>query len=224
MALAFSQILPWEEQQTGFWDLIVESNKKAGFFPLGRASVFQNCFLLYTKFPLSKPQELSGHKFRGVSPYTYFQKALGIVSVSISNTEAYGALQQGLIDGVTWKEEAVISYKLNEVGVKYVIDYPYAQDDLVFLMSVTGFNRLPQNLQKVLTDSARATERANYEMWNSQAADWRQTILKLGFSVVKFSPEDAKWYTDLAYSSGWAAVLEKNPVTGPKLKELSLKK
>ncbi len=223
-AISLSQLTPAEERQNGFWDLIAQANEKAGLFPLGRASIFPNCYYLYTKFSLTNPRQLSGHKFRGSGPYLPFQKALGIVSVNLAPEDTYNALQQGLIDGITWKEEAIISYKVYEAGIKYVIDYAYDNDDLIFLMSVDGFNRLPKNLQNVLLDSQKDTEVWNADMWQKTIADFRQSILKAGVSVIKFSPEDAKWYTDLAYSSGWATVLAACPTTGPKLQELSMKK
>lgn len=223
LAVSLSQLPPWEERETGFWGLISDSYKKAGLYPLGRGSVFLNTFYLFTSFPVTKPQELAGHKFRGQGPYIPLQKALGIISVPMSPTETYGALEQGLIDGLTWKVEAILSYKVHEAGVKYVINHPYACDDILFMMSVDGFNKLPQHLQKLLMDTVWDTERWNKDMWDKRNAEDFQALLKAGVKEIKFSPADAKWYTDLAWSSGWEDVLKQCPVTGPKLKELSKK-
>ena len=43
---------------------------------------------------------------------------------------------------------------------------------------------------------------------------------KRGMKVIKFSPEDTKWYVDLAYEAGWDEIIKQNPKLGPKLKKL----
>jgi hypothetical protein len=40
-----------------------------------------------------------------------------------------------------------------------------------------------------------------------------------GMKVIKFSPEDTKWYIDLAYKAGWDEVTKQNPELAPKLKK-----
>lgn len=41
-----------------------------------------------------------------------------------------------------------------------------------------------------------------------------------GLKVIKFTPEDTKWFVDLAYKAGWDEVFKKAPDLGPKLKKL----
>jgi hypothetical protein len=43
---------------------------------------------------------------------------------------------------------------------------------------------------------------------------------KRGMKVIKFSPEDSKWYVDLAYEAGWEEVIKQNSDLGPKLQKM----
>jgi len=36
-----------------------------------------------------------------------------------------------------------------------------------------------------------------------------------GMKLIQFSPEDTKWYVDLAYKAGWEEVIKKSPDLGP---------
>ena len=57
------------------------------------------------------------------------------------------------------------------------------------------------------------------------AKDERQLMLDAGMEAIEFSPDDTKWYVDLAYSAGWDAVVKniEPPELGLKLKELQTK-
>jgi hypothetical protein len=41
-----------------------------------------------------------------------------------------------------------------------------------------------------------------------------------GMEVISFSPEDTKYYVELAYKAGWDAVIKENPDLGPKLRDM----
>ena len=45
-------------------------------------------------------------------------------------------------------------------------------------------------------------------------------VREAGVEVIEFSPADAKWFVDLAYSEAWNHLNSLSPVHGPKLKEL----
>ena len=47
-----------------------------------------------------------------------------------------------------------------------------------------------------------------------------QAMQAKGMKLIKFTPEDTKWFVDLAYKAGWDEVLNKAPELGSKLKKL----
>ena len=54
------------------------------------------------------------------------------------------------------------------------------------------------------------------------AESWEE-MLKYGMEVIDFSPEDAKWFWDLAFDSRWDVTLEDYPVLGQKFREMLTK-
>ncbi|MBN8193828.1 DctP family TRAP transporter solute-binding subunit [Bacillus sp. NTK074B] len=93
-------------------------------------------------------------------PYISFIKALGSTPVPIPFGELYTALEQHVVDGQENPLAQIYLNKFNEVQ-KYLSLTAHNYDAAVFIMSKTTFDTLPEDLQKVVTDSAK--EAITYE-------------------------------------------------------------
>jgi len=111
--------------------------------------------LLSKNKPINTPDDLKGFKLRlweAKTIHRYWQW-LGATTVTISFGEAYLAMKQGIVDGVTSPFDAVWGMKFTEVA-KYVNNlYEYWQT-MVISMNDQKFQSLGAENQKVLIDSA----------------------------------------------------------------------
>jgi len=71
----------------------------------------------------------------------------------------------------------------------------------------------------VLTELFKEYEKKTHDAQVKLQDDITQDLLKSGMKMIEFSPEDQKWYINMAYTEGWKAALEKS-VQVKKLKPL----
>jgi TRAP-type C4-dicarboxylate transport system substrate-binding protein len=85
---------------------------------------------------------------------------------------------------------------------KYFINQTfYESGNLVSIMNLKKWNSLPKHLQKLMIDAIIDLEPQIYEIFARDQAAAKQKLIDNGMVPINFSPEDAKWYRNLAYSS-----------------------
>jgi TRAP-type C4-dicarboxylate transport system substrate-binding protein len=215
-----SRITPQEERKRGLYELRRELLKKHNIYYLGKGQMGGN-FYFWIKSPIKDPREMAGKKIR-VSPfYIPFMKALGASPVVLPPTEVYTALERGVVDGLGWPVSGVADNRWDEV-CKYVIPYGVWQASIDLLMNLDTYNKIPPDLQKVLNDSMIQAELEIADYWSKEFDHEWKRVLDAGVTRLKFSPEDVRYYTELAYSSSWEDVMKniEPKDLGPKLKKL----
>ena len=75
-------------------------------------------------------------------------------------------------------------------------------------------------MQKLLSDLMIENENKFTKVFEELGEKELKAMQAKGMKLIKFSPEDTKWYIELAYKAGWDEVLKKAPELGPKLKKL----
>lgn len=93
-------------------------------------------------------------------PYISLIKALGSTPVPVPFGELYTALEQKVVDGQENPLAQIYLNKLHEVQ-KYLTLTAHNYDAAVFIMSKTTFDTLPEDLQKIVNESAK--EAIDYE-------------------------------------------------------------
>jgi len=191
---------PAGERKTGFYDLMNELHKEVGVYYLGRGQ--WSSFYLWPNKKVGNPRDLSGLKMRSGLIYDAFLKGLGAIPVTIPFPEIYTALERGLVDGFCWPMEGVSPYGWLEV-TKYCIDHPFYAGDMLFLANLKSFNKLPKHLQKVLIEVTKEIELELLDLYKDIVAKEREKAIKAGVKFIKFKPEDAKSYVNLAWEAGY---------------------
>lgn len=191
---------PTRERQTGFYDLLNEIHKKEGLFYLGRGQ--WSSFYLWPNKKIATPKELAGMKFRSGLIYDSFLKRLDVAPVTVAFPEIYTSLERKLVDGFSWPMEGVSQYGWLEV-TKYCIDHPFYTGDFVFLANLKKFNKLPKDLQQVLIDVVKELEPEMVKDYEKMVQAERKKIVDAGVTFIKFAPQDAKTYSDLAWQAGY---------------------
>jgi TRAP-type C4-dicarboxylate transport system substrate-binding protein len=108
-----------------------------------------------TNFPIRKIEDLKGRKMRTTGTIMIeMMKQLGAAPVAIPGAEMYMALQRKTVDGITLLYYLLESNKLAEV-VKYVtLPDIYNTCSLNLLMNLEAYNKLPDDLKKLVNDTA----------------------------------------------------------------------
>ena len=79
---------------------------------------------------------------------------------------------------------------------------------------------MPEHLKKIVMDAMIENENRYSTIMAEIAEKEFAEMQKKGMKVIKFSPEDTKFYVNLAYEAGWDEVIKQNPELGPKLKKM----
>lgn len=202
LALPVTSLSPMRERENGFYAFMDGKFNSVNMKYVGRT--VQNWFYWFTNKKVEKPQELKGQKIRSTSTYNPFVKAIGATPIAMDNTEIYAAMERAVIDGYITVVEEPIEFTFYEV-TKYLIDhYFYDGSNVVTVMNLDVWNRLPRHLQDLVTNTTIELEKEMVPKCEKIAVDARQTLISKKVTPIKFSAEDAKWFRDLAYSSYYA--------------------
>jgi TRAP-type C4-dicarboxylate transport system substrate-binding protein len=209
---------PMKERQNGYYQLRNDLFQKHNIHYLGRAE-FGVWFQIFTNKPVKRPQDLPGQKIRVSATYEPFVKKLGAVPVTIPGGEIYTALERGTIDGYAWSVLGNIQSGWVEV-CKGILEPRIYEMNIEGLVNMKTWEKLPPRLQKLMSECMIENEKKYMKVMADIAEKEFQEMQKKGMKVIKFSPEDTKWYVDLAYEAGWEEVIKENPTLGPKLKKM----
>jgi TRAP-type C4-dicarboxylate transport system substrate-binding protein len=189
---------------------------------LGRGSVSIG-FMLWTKKVVENPKGLAGLKVRSQPHSDTFLRALGAIPVNVAAPDVYSALERGICDALAGDVATAVSAKAYEV-TKYVIDHPYYDSIACFLMNVDSWNRLPSNLQGLITGIITDFELEVGPWCLDNEQKEYQLALNGGVKKIKFSDGDAKQFIDLADNTEWGELQKRvSPENYAKLRQLVMK-
>lgn len=214
-----------EERETGFYDYMVQRHKEAlNAYYLGRQTIFGSSrggYYTFLSVPIRTPYELAGMKIRVTTSDAAFAAALGASGVVLTHPDTFSALQTNLVNGLMTPFTSYASHGYAEVA-PYMIDHGFYENNVVMLMSLDSWNRLPQNLQDLVSEVELELEAASAEASKAcELLDLQAQKDKWGLTQIYFTPADAKWYLDQAYEAEWEEVGKNiDPATVAKLKEM----
>ncbi len=170
------------QEQYRAWDgatgkaLEARLEKKLGIKIVGRWLDLGFGALFFTKKKVATHADLAGLKMRapgGAINVARF-KVFGSTAVSIPFSDVPQALQRGTVDGMLSTNESVRSAKLWDSGIKYAFNNNIAFYQYIPMMSANAWNKLPQDLQKIVTDT-----------WNAKVDEARDLAAQRQASAVE---------------------------------------
>jgi len=197
-----SRFTPMEERQNGVYNHWVKTHEKMNVRYLGIPHSPGQYFLFMNREIKNPKADFKGLKMRSNNTFNPFLKALGAVPATVKQDEVFGAIQTGVVDGAGWVPDSFVEQKAYEV-TKYWIDYGFYRVSSAALLNLRTWNSLPQNLQEVLDKVCGEVEAKRWADMRVQDAEYISKFKAEGMKPLTFSPEDAKWYVDLAYNSKW---------------------
>jgi len=146
-------------------------------------------------------------------------KALGGSPVRIAGGEIYSALEKGVVDGACWPALGALDYKWYEVA-KYHVRPVFGEDYNHLLVNVNSWNRLPKDLQDLLSKAAIEIEEEGRAAMISSLSNEEKELQKRGVELVVLPPKEAEKYLNALYGRSWEElVLKHDSEFGPRLKE-----
>jgi len=203
-----SQYLPWEERERGVYDLYVELMKEMNTMYLGRMMTPNAGFYFWVNDPVERPEDLAGLKMRSAALYDEFMKALSITPVTVAIPDVYSALERGIVDG--FGQPIAVAHGMGWTDItKNLIDHMFYNQNGQILVNLDVWNSIPKHLQDIMIEAAAEQEYLTTDYIEEVIKDYRQEMQAIGMQFIKFSPADAKYFIDLAYSTSWEVAKEK---------------
>jgi TRAP-type transport system periplasmic protein len=146
----------------GMWEIWQRENEKVGLKVL--ATYGWNGMQGFSTYPIRTLDDAKGHKWRVSNPpMATAVKVLGGTPSSVPITEAYQALEKGVVDtafaGVTW----AYGFKWYEVG-KYVIKMDLAVPGQAIFVNRKALDALPKDLQEIVIKVGQDNMKAGWKI------------------------------------------------------------
>src|SRR4030042_2346556 len=206
-ALKLMNSKPWDDRKSGAFALVNKWHQEKGLEFLARASTGQG-FQGYLTKNITKPN-LKGLIMRVVPIYIPLIKALGATGVNTAGGEVYTALERGTVHGFWWGGREIRPWGWHEV-CKYIWGPPFWTVDVYIMMNKKRWDGLDPAQRDILTKTMMEYEHKTHDAQTQEQDAITKDLLAKGMKEIKFSPEDEKWYIDMAYTEGWKAALEKS--------------
>lgn len=214
-----SKLTPGEERQKGVHDFYQDIyQKKLNAYYLGRGTPGLT-YNLYSTVPIKGIEDFKGMTVRVTPAYKAFVEALGAAPIATDPGEVFTALERKMVRAYGWPSLGISDFGWDEV-TKFVIDPPFYQVDVIALVHVDSWKRLPKDLQEVLNVSMQEVERDAQAHFGKLISEDRDKIKKKGVQETKLPDDEAKKYLETAYEASWKEVVKKDAQNGPKLREL----
>lgn len=190
------------------------SSQKAVFF----ATTTSDSYQLFTKFPVTKMEDLKGKKILGAGAVGQWIEGLGGVFVNSGIPQFYNALQTGVGEGVVLIPSGAVPIKLHEVAphVTYVNfgAVPFGG----FAANKAKWDSLPKEVQDVIAPLARQYSAENVRIVKEREKSGLETMQKAGAKVSTLAEaERQRWANAMPnLAQRWVAEQEKKGVKDAK--------
>jgi|SaaInl7_200m_RNA_FD_contig_61_1025667_length_1068_multi_3_in_0_out_0_1 TRAP-type transport system periplasmic protein len=218
--LMLTELTPDEERQTGAIDYIVKLHQKHGLMFLGRAAPTKdNFFYFFLNKKVEKLEDFKKMKLGTATALRAAAKAWGASVTPLKLSQYYSAMERNLVDGVpgcpipTW-----VAFGAHEV-TKYVLDHQFYQSTAVAIMNSGKWNKLPDNLKKIMNDAMVEFQKEKMVIGTKGVAWARKKMMDSGVEFYKFPPKDAEWLVNTANDAAWAYQNKRFPEVTKELKK-----
>ncbi|MCX7324196.1 MAG: TRAP transporter substrate-binding protein [Hyphomicrobiales bacterium] len=132
------------------------------------------------------PDDLKGVKIRvpEVPSWVAFFRKLGAVPVPIDLGEIVTSLQLGVVTAQENPFATIQSLKLADVQ-KFVIPTGHVRTFDFFVLSDATYQKLPEDLRKVVIDGGKEAEKVVIENWDKVSESARDALVKAGMTLVE---------------------------------------
>ena len=207
------------KRKTGFYDIMAElTESKAEMRFLGEVNPNSGMYML-TNFMIKNPRtDFKGKKIRTVETYDKFIEGLGAAGVVVPRMDIYPAMERGVINGFFAMAVQILEFGLVEV-VKYIVHPQMWWGGCYVNLHLDTWKKLPKDIQKILQDTMIEKEQKFETLYARMDREAIEKLKEKGVKEIKFSPEDEKWFFNLAITKEWEDIVKQDPVNANRVKK-----
>jgi len=220
-ATILSRISVDEERKNGTYAYMDQLSNKGGLHYMGRHSMATDFqfFHLFLNKKVENPEDFKKLRLGTATAARAATEGWGAAPVNLQMTDYYTALERNTVDGIPSPPTNWVSSGCQAV-TKYMAQPGFYTSSLVVVMNLNTWNKLPQDLQEVINDAMRYSEKMLGEVYAEDKAKSIQKVKEAKVEIYDFSPDTAKWFVETAYESAWAYQMKRFPKETPRLKTL----
>jgi TRAP-type C4-dicarboxylate transport system substrate-binding protein len=209
LSIALSQLTPWEERESGFYDTMVERHKEIGATYLGRW--LTGSPRLWLKEPINLITDLENMKIRSAPNYNRFFDDLGIAAAMIDPAEVYTSLQTGVVEGFVYGGLSGPRKEGWTDSAKYVLDIPFWTQNCTILMNNSKWDEISEKDQQAIINATAQYEKGMVDYYTSLDVEERKELEKIGVEFISLPEEDKQKFLEMAYASEWGFIEAEKP-------------
>lgn len=173
---------------------------------------------MVTNIPIKTVDDMKGQKIAAGGPVAETLQILGAVPINMSPGEQYDLLKKGTIKGITAPISAINDFKFYEPG-KYFTRWQFGQRQGAAVINKDAYNKLPVDIQKIITDSSLLMVRLAYEDFVFSDNIAIEAMKKNGVEFFEPSPADQAKVKEVqaVLADKWAEALEKDGLPARKV-------
>ncbi len=209
LSIALSQLTPWEERETGFYDTMVERHKEIGAIYLGRW--LTGSPRIWLKEPIKSISDLENMKIRSAPNYNRFFDDLGIASAMIDPAEVYTSLQTGVVEGFVYGGLSGPRKEGWTDSTKYVLDIPFWTQNCTILMNNSKWDEISKEDQQAIIAATAQYEKGMVDYYTNLDVEERKELEKIGVEFISLPEMDKQKFLDMAYRSEWGFIKAEKP-------------
>ncbi|WP_240375955.1 TRAP transporter substrate-binding protein DctP [Bacillus piscicola] len=221
LSIPLSQLEPWEERESGFYDFMVERHQELGVMYLGRW--LTGSPRLWLNEPIDQVSDLEGMSVRSAPNYNRFFEELGINSKLIDPSEVYTSLQTGVVEGFVYGGFSGPRKDGWTDSTKYVLDHPFWTQNCVILMNDDKWSEISEKDQEAIINATGEYERHMVDYYEKMDQEEIEELKAIGVELIELPKEEAEKFLQTAYDTEWNYVEEQVPELAEKLRELTTK-
>ena len=139
--------------------------------------------------PINVPSDCKGLRIRGISdPFFDCIKSWGGVPAAMNPAEAYDAMAKGSLDGIMSGWDSVKSRKYYEIA-GYVTG-PTAAPIWGYMMNLNTWNKLPEDIQKIVQEAADNSSRKGMEGQDKYDEETITFLREKNMQIKVLTPEE----------------------------------
>jgi TRAP-type C4-dicarboxylate transport system substrate-binding protein len=221
-ATILSRISVDDERKNGTFAYMDQLCNKGGLHYMGRHSPAFDLqfFQLFLNKKVEKPEDFKKLRIGTATAARALTEGWGAAPVNLQLTDYYTAMERNTVDGVSSSTLSNWVSSGCQAVTKYLVLPGYLQSSVLIMMNLNTWNKLPPDLQKVITDAMIYSEKINGDIWAEDKAKGTQKLKDAKVEIYNLPPDTAKWLVDTAYDSTWAYQLKRFPDVTPRLKSL----
>jgi len=149
--------------------------------------------------PITKPEDLKGMKIRTMENPIHIAtfKAFGANPTPMAFGELFTALQQKTVDAQENPTNIVYTSKFYEVQ-KYMSLTGHLYASVVYVMSKSFYDSLPEDLQKIVAEAVTHTVQKQRELTDKQEGEFLEKLKQSGMVINELTPEQKEAFIQAA--------------------------